>query len=56
MEELPILSDDERAEMIASLKAAEARIASGEYVEHDSSTFVDHLMSVRAAALRNKNA
>ena len=56
MEELPILSDDERAEMVASLKAAEARIAAGEYVEHDSTTFVGRLMSVRADAIRNKKA
>ena len=56
MEEAPILSDEERAEMIASLKAAKARIAAGEYVEHDPDTFVDRLMDIRAAAIRNKKA
>jgi hypothetical protein len=56
MEELPILSEEERSEMVASLKAAEARIASGQYVEHDSTTFVDRLMNVRADAIRNKTA
>ena len=56
MEEAPILSGKERAEMIASLKAAEARIAAGEYVEHDPDTFVDRLMDIRAAAIRNKKA
>ena len=56
MEEAPILSGKERAEMIASLKAAEARIAAGEYVEHDPDTFVDRLMDVRAAAIQNKKA
>ncbi len=56
MEELPILSEEERAEMVASLEAAEARIAAGQYVEHDSSTFVDRLMNVRAEAIRNKTA
>ena len=56
MEELPILSEEERAEMVASLKAAEARIAAGQYVEHDSTTFVDRLMDVRADAIRNKTA
>ena len=54
MEELPILSEEERAEMLASLKAAEARIAAGEYVEHDPDTFVDRLMKVRATAIRRK--
>ena len=46
VEEAPILSDEERAEMIASLKAAEARIAAGEYVEHDPDTFVDRQVNV----------
>ena len=55
-EEAPILTEEERADMIASLKAAEARIAAGQYVEHDAGTFVDRLMDVRAAAIRNKKA
>ena len=54
MEEVVILSEEERAEMVAVLKDAEARVASGEYVEHDPDTFVDHLMEVRASAIRNK--
>jgi hypothetical protein len=54
MEEAPILSDGERAVMIASLKAAEARIAAGEYVEHDPNTFADRLMDIRADAIRNR--
>jgi hypothetical protein len=54
MEEAPILSEEERAEMVAILKDAEARVASGECVEHDPGTFVDHLMEVRASAIRKK--
>jgi hypothetical protein len=54
MEEATILSEKERAEMIASLKAAEARIAAGQYVEHDPEKFVDRLMEVRAAEIRNR--
>ena len=54
MEELPILSEEERAEMLASLKAAEARLAAGQCVEHDPDTFVDRLMKVRASAIRRK--
>jgi hypothetical protein len=55
MEELPILSEEERAEMLASLKAAEARIAAGQCAEHDPGAFVDRLMKVRAAAIRRKD-
>jgi hypothetical protein len=55
MEELPILSEEERAEMLASLKAAEARLAAGQGVEHDPDAFVDRLMKVRATAIRRKN-
>jgi hypothetical protein len=54
MEEVPILSEEERAEMLASLKAAEARLAAGQCVEHDPDTFVDRLMKVRASAIRRK--
>ena len=56
MEEVLLLSEEERTDMVASLKAAEARIAAGQYVEHDAETFVDRLMDVRASAIRNKNA
>jgi hypothetical protein len=54
MEEAAILSEKERAEMIRALKAAEARIAAGQYVEHDPETFMDRLMEVRAAEIRNR--
>jgi len=54
MEEVPIPSDEERAEMLASLRAAEERIAAGEYVEHDPETFVDEMMAIRASALAAK--
>lgn len=54
MEEVPILSEEERAEMVASLKAGEDRIAAGQHVEHDPDTFVDRLMAIRADAIRNK--
>jgi len=56
MEELSILSEEERADLVASLKAAEARIAAGEYVKHDPATFVDRLMKTRASAIRSKKA
>ncbi len=56
MEEVLILSEEERADMVAVLKDADARVASGEFVEHDPDTFVDRLMEVRASAIRNKDA
>ena len=56
MEEVVILSEVERADMIATLRAAEQRIASGDSIEHNSETFVDELMAIRAAAARDKKA
>jgi len=46
-------TETERTAMAASLKAAEARIEAGQYVEHDPKTFVDRLMNVRASARVN---
>jgi hypothetical protein len=56
LEEVPILDDEERAEMLASLKEAEARIAAGEYVEYDPATFKDHLLAIYKAARNAKTA
>ena len=50
MEEVPILSEAERAEMIASLKAAEARIAAGQFVVYDPQTFRDRFIASYWAA------
>ena len=55
MEEVPVVSEAERAKMIASLKAAETRVAAGRYVEHEPDAFVDRLMQIRADALRKKS-
>ena len=54
--ETAIPSEKERAEMIASLRAAEARIAAGDYVEHNSATFVEDMMAIRAAAIAARKA
>ena len=48
MEEAPVLSQVERAEMTASVKSAEAEIAAGNFVKHDPVTFVENLMAVQA--------
>ena len=50
MEEVPILSESERDEMIASLKAAEARIAAGQFVTYDAQAFHDRFVGVYQAA------
>jgi hypothetical protein len=42
--------------MLVSLRAAEARIAAGEYVVHNSETFVDEMMAIRAAAIAARKA
>ena len=54
MEEVPIVSDAERADMIASLKSAKARVAAGHSIEHDPDRFVAQMMDIRAAALGKK--
>jgi hypothetical protein len=46
MEELPVLDDKERAELLASLKAAEARMDAGEGIEYDPDTFMARLIRI----------
>ena len=46
MEEIPILSEKERAELLASLRAAEARIKAGKATEYDSRTFKRRLLQI----------
>ncbi len=56
LEEVPLLDDEERAEMLASLKEAEARIAAGEGVEYDPATFKDHLIAIYKVPKNAKTA
>jgi hypothetical protein len=35
MEEIPVLTEEERHELLARLEAAEARIKAGDYIEYD---------------------
>jgi len=48
MEEMPLLDDEELNELIASLKEAEAEVASGNCVEHDAATFVEEFLALGA--------
>jgi hypothetical protein len=52
MEEMPVLSDRERAELTASLKAAEARIKAGKAVDYDPKTFKQRLIDVYRSGKR----
>ena len=56
MEELPLLTEEERADLLASLKEAEASVKAGQYVEHNPETFVDHLLAIRNTAKRSTPA
>lgn len=47
MEELPVLDDGERAELLKSLATAEADIAAGRYTEHDPNKLKDRLARIQ---------
>ncbi len=46
MEELPVLSDKERAELRASLAEAENRIKTGEGIDYEPKTFKQRLIDI----------
>lgn len=46
MEEIPVLSADEREELLTSLKEAEARVKAGKAVDYDRRTFKDRLIGI----------
>src|SRR5436853_6978651 len=46
MEELPVLSAKEPAELRASLEQAERRIKAGQGIDYDSKTFKQRLMGI----------
>lgn len=46
MEEIPVLSDRERAELTSSLEKAEARVRAGEAVDYEPKTFKDRLIGI----------
>ena len=50
MEEVPDLSDAERAELVASLTEAEAAIHQGRGVAHEAETFVAEMLAIRERA------
>lgn len=46
MEEIPVLSEEERAKLTASLKDAESRIKAGEGIDYDPKKFRDRLIGI----------
>lgn len=52
MEEVPVLTEEERAELMAALKEAEARIKAGEGIEYDPKTFKERLLRIYRNAKR----
>jgi hypothetical protein len=46
MEEIPVLSGKERADLIARFKAAQARIKAGKAVDYDPETFKQRLVGI----------
>lgn len=52
MEEIPVLSEKERAELLRSLKEAEAQIKAGKGIEFDPKTFKKRMMDIYRRAKR----
>jgi len=46
MEEIPVLSQAERDELLKSLKEAEVRAKAGQTTEYDPKTFKDRLIGI----------
>jgi hypothetical protein len=52
MEELPVLSEAEREDLLQTLKAAESRIEAGQGIDYDRQTFRDRLVGIYRGAKR----
>ena len=46
MEEVPVLTDSERSELLTSLQQAERDITAGRGVDYDPKTFKDRLLRI----------
>jgi hypothetical protein len=56
MEEVRLLSPEERAALIASLEEAEARIKAGEGIEYEPAALKDRLLKIYRKGKRAKGA
>ena len=52
LEEMPVLDESERSELLASLKEAESDIKAGKGIEYDPETFRDRLVRIYRANKR----
>ena len=52
MEEIPVLSDEERQALLVSLKQAEERVKAGRAIDYDPKTFKDRLVAIYRGAKR----
>ena len=52
MEEVPVLSEQERAELLKSLKDAEARVKAGKAADYDPKTFKKRLIEIYRGSKR----
>jgi hypothetical protein len=52
MEDIPVLSEREREDLIGSLKAAQADIKAGKSIDYESRTFKKRLLDIFRAAKR----
>lgn len=52
MEEIPVLDDKERAELVRSLKEAEARVQAGEAIDYDPKIFKQRLVDIYRSSKR----
>jgi hypothetical protein len=52
MEEIPVLSETERADLFGALKEAEARVKDGKAIDYDPKTFKQRLLDIYCGAKR----
>jgi len=52
MEDVPVLSKKERAELLTSLEEAQARVKAGKAVEYDAKAFKDRLVGIYRSGKR----
>jgi hypothetical protein len=52
MEEIPVLSEKEREELLESLKQAEARINAGQAIDYDRRSFRERLIAIYRGSKR----
>jgi hypothetical protein len=52
MEEIPVLTEKERANLLASLKQAQGRVKTGKAIDYDPKTFKRRLVGIYRGAKR----